>query len=398
MNEKLLTVREYEKIFAANCPKFDELIKFAEASEFLSLSWQRQCGAYVQAKNYIGVIRLPSGFQIEILPKIYKAIDATEEELRALVVKMLRSLKNFNNKKFLDADLNKARLPLYEIFIRAYLEMVLELVKRGLRSSYTLREENLNFFKGKLLVRENIRRNFAHHEKFFVAFDEYNLDRAEHRLIKSTLIKLLHTTHDSENFRLINRLLGDFDSVPASTNYIKDFAAVFINRQNRDYQTVMEWTKIFLRGESFTSFAGKTRVQALLFPMEKLFEAYITKHIQKIFSDRFTVKIQAQEKSLFDKPTKSFALKPDIILERTGEIIILDTKWKFKPSTDDMYQMFVYAKKYDAKKVFLLCPLTENFQGNIFYRSSEDNLDVAIFFIDLFEIDNSTNELRVLIS
>ena len=60
---------------------------------------------------------------------------------------------------------------------------------RGLKSLYALREDNLNFFKGKLLVRDNLRKNFAHREKFFVAFDEYGIDRPEHRLIKAALLK-----------------------------------------------------------------------------------------------------------------------------------------------------------------------------------------------------------------
>lgn len=188
------TIREFEKIFADECDCFDELSKFVEASEYLSLGWQRGRGAFVRAKNFVGVIQLPSGFQVEILPKL----DAPEEKLRALVVEMIRALKNFAGKKFLDADLDTSRLPLYEIFIRIYLEMTLELVKRGLRSSYVLREENLKFFKGKLLVGQHVRKNFAHREKFFAAFDEYSLDRPEHRLIKSTLSKLLRTTRDKK--------------------------------------------------------------------------------------------------------------------------------------------------------------------------------------------------------
>ena len=106
----------------------------------------------------------------------------------------------------------------------------------------------------------------------------------------------------------------------------------------------MKWTEIFLRGESFTSFAGKSRAMALLFPMEKLFEAYVAENVKKYFSERFTVKIQAQEKFLFDEPRK-FGLKPDIILENDDERIILDTKWKLEPTESDMYQMFAYAKR-----------------------------------------------------
>ena len=165
-----MIIREYERIFADECPHFDELSKFTEAGEFLSFGWQRGRGAYVQAKNYVGVIRLPSGFQTEILPKL----NAPSENLRGLVVDMLRTLEEFNYKKFVDANLDTARLDLYEIFIRVYLGMVTDLVKRGLKSSYVVREDNLNVFKGKLLVNENLCRNVAHRERFFVTFDEYS--------------------------------------------------------------------------------------------------------------------------------------------------------------------------------------------------------------------------------
>ena len=374
--ENLLTVREYESIYKDDCPNFDELIKFTEASDFLSLSWRRNSGVFVQAKNYVGVIRLPSGFQIEILPKL----DAPADDLRGLVVKMLRTLKDFAGKKFLNAELLTEQMPLYEIFIRAYLERVAELVKRGLKSSYVVREENLSFFKGKLLVAENLRRNFAHREKFFVAFDEYNLDRAEHRLIKATLFKLLHSTRDSKNFRLASRLLGDFDSVAQSLNYRKDFAEVFIGRTNREYKAVMNWTRIFLAGKSFTTAAGKAEALALLFDMNKLFEAYVAEHVRKFFSDKFTVKIQVSEKYLFDN-SRDYKLKPDIILERDDEKFILDTKWKFEISSGDMYQMFAYAKKYSAKKIFLLCPPNV---AESFYRA--EDFQVQIVGVDLFNM------------
>lgn len=361
-----MIVREYEKIYSADCPNFDELRKFSCASEFFNLNWR-----YVQAKNYVGVIRLPSRYQIEILPKI----DAPNEKLRGLVIEMLRTLKDFSCKKFLNAELDTERLPLYEIFIQIYLEMISDLVKRGLKSSYTLREENLNFFKGKLLVNEDLRRNLTHRERFFVAYDDYNIDRPEHRLIKAVLLKLRQN-------KLARRLLNHFDSVDTSKNYSKDFAAISIDRTNREYQAVMNWTRLILSGESFTPFIGKSEAVTLLFDMNKLFEAYVAEHIKKYFSDRFKVKIQAQEKFLFDEP-KSFGLKPDIILEG-DEKIILDTKWKREISPSDMYQMFAYAKKYGARKIFLLCPPQVN--GNTFYRSTD--FEVQIFGVDLFNMNN----------
>ena len=53
------------------------------------------------------------------------------------------------------------------------------------------REDNLNFYKGKLVVAQQIKQNAARGERFFVRCDEYLADRAENRLVKATLMKLL---------------------------------------------------------------------------------------------------------------------------------------------------------------------------------------------------------------
>ena len=45
-----------------------------------------------------------------------------------------------------------------------------EIVIRGAR------ENNLNFYKGKLVVNEQVRRNIAHRERFYVRYDEYLVD------------------------------------------------------------------------------------------------------------------------------------------------------------------------------------------------------------------------------
>lgn len=331
----MMTIREYEKISAANCEHFDELAQFAEASDYFNFGRN-----YIQAKNFVGVIRLPSGFQIEILPKIYDGDN--EIELRGLVVEMLRTLKDFSGKKFLDANLDTARLNLYEIFIRTYLEMILELVKRGLKSNYVACEENLRVFRGKLLVNQNLRENFAHREKFFVSFDEYSLNRAENRLIKSALTKIFRTTGDKKNFRLTMQLLADFDSVAQSTNFPADFASISIDKTNRAYEIILAWTKIFLAKKSFTAFAGNLSATALLFPMEKLFESFVAHHVKKFFSDEFRVRTQVRENFLFDAP-----------------------------------------------KIFLLCP--PNVEKN-FFRAKD--FSVTIFPVDLFDINTAMKTLR----
>ena len=74
-----------------------------------------------------------------------------------------------------------------------------QLVKHRIKSSYVGVEDNINFYKGKLLVNEHIKRNMAHQERFYVGYDEYQVNRPENRLVKSMLLKLQGITTSVEN-------------------------------------------------------------------------------------------------------------------------------------------------------------------------------------------------------
>ena len=133
-----------------------------------------------------------------------------------------------------------------------------------------------------------------------------------------------------------------------------------IDRSTKEYDMIMRWSRVFLLGKSFTTFSGTTNARALLFPMEKVFESYVSQQLRKVMAGTGW-EISTQDKGcyLFDSP-KQFALRPDIVIIRDdGSKIIIDTKWKSltdKPrinygiSQADMYQMYAYAKNIIHQK------------------------------------------------
>ena len=164
-----------------------------EPIELLSLSARRSIGKIITARNYVGLITMTDGTVIEILPKISGG-DITENDTKRIFLEMLKTLKDMTFKELNASHLHADRLNLLEIFIRMFLDEVTVLTKQGLKSAYTPVEANEKYYKGKLLASQNIKYNLVSRERFFVHFDDFNTNRPENCLIKSTLRFLLKTT------------------------------------------------------------------------------------------------------------------------------------------------------------------------------------------------------------
>ncbi len=394
--------------------KFDELSDFireydsanegTDVLEFFKLGYRRNLGDTITVKNYVGLIQLKSGFQIQILPKVDLSDDEDNSETKKIFLKMLRSLKEFEGKVFSSASLKIEKMNFYELFINMYLQEVRQLVKRGIKYSYVPQEDNLNYYKGKLLVGEHIKFNAAHQERFYVSFDEFHPNRPENKLVKATLLKLQRLTSSEENGKEIRQLLTAFELVEPSVNHEKEFAKVVIDRNTKCYEMLMEWSKVFLMNKSFSTFAGSSTAKALLFPMQTVFESYVAKCMKKAFAPNgWEVSSQDKGYHLFESPRK-FALRPDIVMKKGERTIVLDTKWKkltsnerqnYGISQSDMYQMYAYSKKYNTSEICLLYPINAEMRDHMpIVFDSGDGTTVKVHFIDIANIESSIDDLK----
>jgi len=380
-----------------NCNDMEDV----DAYDFFSVSTKRHVGKVIRAKNYVGIVQLKNGTQIQILPKIY---GKTAIDPKKTFLKMLKSLQEFPSKTFNETSLRTDHMTLLEIFIRLYIEEVQKLIKKGLKSSYYAMEDNLNVYKGKMVFSQQLKYNLVHRQRFYTRYDEFGMNRAENRLIKATLLYLLKQSTSNDNINEIRKQLIHFELIEQSKNYNKDFSQVKIDRNSKDYETIMQWSKIFLNNESFTTFSGHSFAKALLFPMEKVFESYIGFHLKKLLSDTaWQVQLQDKGYHLFQG---KFALRPDIVLTNGTGKIILDTKWKMLSNTPhnnygisqaDMYQMYAYAKKYHAKEIWLLYPLNTEVEQmkEIYFNTNEgdQSAEVRVFFVDCHHVEDSLEKL-----
>lgn len=373
--------------------------KLKDEGTYLRLG-QRSGVEYLQAQNYIGVIQLKDGLTIEILPKIanLKSDDKGKSNTRHIVVKMLRTLRNSSFKKANPANLKTEKMSLLEIFISMFLQELGDLIRRGIKSDYITREENLPVLKGKLLFNQHIKQNLVNSAKFFVSYDNYLPDRIENRLLKTTLLLLYKVTNSIANQKIIREYLSVFDDVTQVYDIKTAFTKTRLGRGMEDYENLMIWSKLFLMQESFTPNADKNIAFSLMFDMNALFESYVGWYVKQN-SKAENIYLQHREHHLavdLNSNTPVFGLVPDIAISNKDCIVIADTKWKVlskddKVSKSDLHQMFAYANKYNendghCKSVYLIYPYTDN--NNIescyeLYKHEGKSVNLYLLFFDL---------------
>ncbi|MCT7566717.1 McrC family protein [Aliarcobacter butzleri] len=332
-------------------PYYDELESFAKTDKGKDVLQFTGNGRYLQAKSYVGTIQTTSGFILEILPKTVKK-DVEEEKKeqikksKEVFMKLLHLLYKLPNYKNIDsANFERIKdLDIFEIFIFMFLEEVGIIIKKGIKSDYVGQKDNLFYLKGKLLINEQIKRNSIHKERFYVQYDDYNQNRPENRLIKSTLKLLSNISRDFDNQRKIRQYLEHMNWIELSLNVDKDFSMVKTGRGMEHYKNALIWSKVFLKKESFSSFSGDTVAFAILYPMEKLFECFVQWWLEKKYPH---LQIEAQNGG-YDFVKNLFTVRPDFLIKKYNQVIcVADAKWKLIEnnkdfSQSDFYQLFAY--------------------------------------------------------
>jgi 5-methylcytosine-specific restriction enzyme subunit McrC len=374
------------------------ILQNEDKAQYLKLIYKKGYKKVLQAQNYVGLIQLKNGTTIEILPKTNNS--KTNENSKTTLIKMLKTLRNspFKNLGFAHLK-NIKNMSLFEVFISMFLEELASLVKKGIRFDYVTKEENLHFLKGKLHLSKQLQYNSVHKERFFVEYEEFSINRAENRLIKTTLSYLYKKSTSNKNQQRIREFLFVFDEVEKSKNIEMDFSKTKQNRQMKHYTQVLLWCKTFLLHKSFTPYKGDEVAFALLFDMNKLFESYVFDYLKKRGEfESIIAQDSGHHLAFLNGITPKFKLKPDIVINKSSidkKTIVIDTKWKLLDeekthngiSQADMYQMFAYGKKYKCESILLIYPKHTKVkkQCYTYYKQNleEEKLKVEILFFDI---------------
>jgi 5-methylcytosine-specific restriction enzyme subunit McrC len=344
----------------------------------------------IQLFQMCGLLRLPSGQILEVLPKIWAADDSSnadrkkeEERARRSLLKMLACNQDLKLSVLDNAAQDLAKLSLLDVFVRAFINEVLRIAHGGLRSDYVSTVSDLSALRGRMLFMETQLSGVARNGRVRCVHDEFSANNPHNQALLAALLACRKFVLSAGTQRLWFEARSMLSAISVRSITVSTINRFARNRSTRRYDEALGWAKIILGLRSPTLSAGAHEAPSLLFDMEKLFERWVEIHIQKNLEEHLvarrhgtakylaTVKQPVNQKAV-TTDLSAFKLTPDVLVwpvrERVPDAMpeqIIDAKWKtIEPTTKDwgvregdVYQMLAYLTRFGCQHGSLAYPV-----------------------------------------
>lgn len=330
-----------EQIAVLNKQNFSQFYKRAKDSHQLcfGINYNEELDSYKLDSSYIvGVNWIVKGkLPIYIKPKLNN--DTSEVDYLKMLFDALKeteNIKHLDNLYSIDfksplIEIEQKQDILSPLLIIEFLNVVRQIVKKGLKKSYYDVTQNLNTrVKGKVLINRSVKKNHTK-SKFhynYCKYQEFGYNSKENRLIKKTLefAKAIISNHKSlsseSTKQLFNFISPAFSNVSSDIN-IKEVTNLKYNPFFKEYKVAIKLAKIILKRFSY-NISQVSEIKYTTPPfwidMTKLFELYLFKKLKEVFPSKGEV--------LYHE--KFHKLEPDILLKsKDGKHkVIIDAKYK----------------------------------------------------------------------
>ncbi|MFW9876397.1 MAG: McrC family protein [Candidatus Thorarchaeota archaeon] len=391
MEIKLIPLEEYEEkiilVTREEWEYFDKNSKFYFCSDIRDIPPNKK-EISIQARFYIGLIRICPTIELIIKPKI-KA---------ANFIAMLEYVdkKRINTwKQFIE---NIEREPNFiDFFIGLFLKEVHELLSLERKRGYNLMIENRNSPKGKILMSNTFKSGGPLNNQISCQYFVLSLNTPHNQIIKYTL-NYIRRLISNENFSIYRQNLAILKNV----DYLKwnstDIEHVTYNRLTYNYKPIHDFCRLILDDFSLKFEEGKEKFFAFVINSWNVYEIFL-REIYKKFQSDFRVDAYKIGGLTDDTDWDEKDARPDIVLKKGEEDkIYIDAKYKMEKKDNDYYQMNYYLTQSPKKLPYgeLIYPKNRNEQKDHIEKKSKRE-KVRIRYIDLTQV-NDINYLKDFIS
>lgn len=323
----------------------------------------------VRFNEHVGVIQVGETI-IEVLPKADNSADSHNQKSkwRDILIDMLFAVDAFQIHSPSNSLLKLKPNSILDLYFEIFVREVEYLLRTGLIKRYRKKEGNVFALKGNLKFNKHMQQNLVHQERFYTNHSIYDVQHTLHCILYKTIWLLKQINTDAGLHSRLGALSLHFPEMPDITVSEETFKKIIYSRKNQQYKTSIEIAKLILLKYHPDIRLGKDNVLALMFDMNNLWEKFVYASLRKFIKPPST--ITAQTTKSFWKPNNGYRskIRPDIVINNNSwNCTVLDTKWKnlngYNPSPDDLRQMYVYHKYYDAHKVALVYPGPKTFKA-----------------------------------
>lgn len=407
---KHITVFEHQSI------KLDEVfgeVKFDDAKLRAFQNYHGEHGVpYFSLTNkgvrfceYVGVLQVGNTI-IEVLPKADDTFTGNDEKRhwRDILIDMLLIVGAFDIHAPSSSALKLKPNSILDLYIQLFIQEVEYLLHNGLIKQYRKKEGNITALKGSLQFAKHLQQNLIHQERFYVRHTVYDIEHKLHFILYKTICLLKHINTNAALHSRIGVLLLHFPEMPDIKVTESTFDQLLFTRKNQAYKTAIDIAKLLLLRFHPNVNRGNNEVLALMFDMNKLWEQFVYVSLRKYKEAGASISSQLSVPFWRLQGGSTTNMKADIVLNKEqNNCIVLDTKWKnlngYKPSSNDLRQMYVYHEYYGANKVVLVYPgKPEKSSTGSFYELPAHNgiaKECSILYLEMpYESASGTSLVR----
>lgn len=276
-------------------------------------------------------------------------------------------------------------------------------LKRGLGRDYISETETLSGLRGKIDITESIKTQTMLRRQMVCTYDEFSVNTYMNRIIKTTMLKLLHADINKSRKKEIRKLLVFFDEVQELDIHTINWNQQY-SRNNQTYRMLISICYLVLKGLLQTTTDGSTKLMQFVDEqrMCRLYEKFILEYYRKehleITANASQIPWQLDDDFSDILPV----MQTDIMLSQGTKVLIIDAKYyehitqtqydKHTLHSNNLYQIFTYVKnkeyelrdkQHEVAGMLLYAKTEEEIQPDQKYKMSGNRISVRTLDLNL---------------
>ncbi|MGO5020580.1 5-methylcytosine-specific restriction endonuclease system specificity protein McrC [Roseburia faecis] len=276
-------------------------------------------------------------------------------------------------------------------------------LKRGLGRDYISETETLSGLRGKIDITESIKTQTMLRRQMVCTYDEFSVNTYMNRIIKTTMLKLLHADINKSRKKEIRKLLVFFDEVQELDIHTINWNQQY-SRNNQTYRMLISICYLVLKGLLQTTTDGSTKLMQFVDEQRicRLYEKFILEYYRKEHSEITANASQIPWQLDDDFSDMLPVMQTDIMLSQGTKVLIIDAKYyehttqtqydKHTLHSNNLYQIFTYVKnkeyelrdkQHEVAGMLLYAKTEEEIQPDQKYKMSGNRISVRTLDLNL---------------